>query len=167
MTDVQTAVSTSIVVDAPIERAFAVFTEDIGSWWPQEHHMLQGQESHMVLEPKEGGRIYEIGADGSDCKWSHVLVWEPPHRLVFTWELSPQWSLETDIAKASEVEVRFTAEDDGRTQGRRGTPQPRPSRRGLGRPARRHRFAAGLAARAGRLRPAGGSRRRSRMEDRS
>jgi uncharacterized protein YndB with AHSA1/START domain len=93
-----------------------VFTEDIGSWWPQEHHMLQGQESHMVLEPKEGGRIYEIGSDGSDCKWSHVLAWEPPHRLVFTWEISPQWSLEPDRAKASEVEVRFTAENAGRTR---------------------------------------------------
>jgi uncharacterized protein YndB with AHSA1/START domain len=78
--------------------------------------MLQGQESHMVLEPKEGGRIYEIGSDGSDCKWSHVLAWEPPHRLVFTWEISPQWSLETDRAKASEVEVRFTAENAGRTR---------------------------------------------------
>jgi uncharacterized protein YndB with AHSA1/START domain len=116
MPDVQTAVSTSIVVDAPVERAFAVFTEDIASWWPQEHHMFQGQESHMVLEPKEGGRIYELGADGSEWKWSHVLVWEPPQRLVFTWEISPQWSLETDMAKASEVEVRFSAEDAGHTR---------------------------------------------------
>jgi uncharacterized protein YndB with AHSA1/START domain len=116
MTDVQTAVATSIVVDAPIARAFAVFTEDIGSWWPKEHHMLQGQESHMVLEPREGGRIYEIGADGTDCKWSHVLIWEPPHRVVFTWELSPQWSLEPDTAKASEVDVRFTPEGTGRTR---------------------------------------------------
>jgi uncharacterized protein YndB with AHSA1/START domain len=116
MTDVQTAVTASTVVDAPIERAFAVFTEDIGSWWPQEHHMLQGQESHMVLEPKVGGRIYEQGADGSDCQWSHVLVWEPPHRVVFTWEISPQWSLETDRSKASEVEVRFTVEGDRRTR---------------------------------------------------
>ena len=116
MTDVQTAVSSSIVVDAPIDRAFAVFTQDIGSWWPQEHHMLQGQESHMVFEPKVGGLIYELGADGSECKWSHVLVLEPPHRIVFTWEISPQWSLETDRAKASEVEVRFTAESDARTR---------------------------------------------------
>jgi uncharacterized protein YndB with AHSA1/START domain len=116
MAEVGTVVATSTVVEAPIERAFAVFTQDIGSWWPQEHHMLQGQESHMVLEPKVGGRIYEIGTDGSDCKWSHVLVWEPPHRIVFTWEISPQWSIETDTAKASEVEVRFTAEDSGRTR---------------------------------------------------
>ena len=111
-----TAIHTQIVVDAPIERAFAVFTEDIGSWWPKEHHMLQGQESHMVLEPKKGGRIYEIAADGSECKWSHVSVWEPPERVVFTWELSPQWSVETDVARASEVEVRFTAEAAGRTR---------------------------------------------------
>lgn len=116
MPDAQTTVTTSIIVDAPIERAFSVFTEDIGSWWPREHHMLQGQESHMVLEPNVGGRIYELGADGSECRWSHVLAWEPPNRLVFTWEISPQWSLETDRAKASEVDVRFTAEGPGRTR---------------------------------------------------
>lgn len=116
MTDVGTAVTVSTVVDASVARAFAVFTEDIGGWWPQEHHMLQGQESHMVLEPEVGGRIYERGADGSDCQWSHVLVWEPPNRVVFTWEISPQWSIETDRAKASEVEVRFTAEGEGRTR---------------------------------------------------
>lgn len=70
----------------------------------------------MVFEPKKGGLVYELGADGSDCKWSHVLVWEPPHHVVFTWEISPQWSLETDQSKASEVDVHFTAEDDGRTR---------------------------------------------------
>jgi uncharacterized protein YndB with AHSA1/START domain len=116
MTDVQTAVSSSIVVDAPIDRAFAVFTEDMGSWWPQEHRMLQAQESHMVFEPKQGGRAYEVGADGTECKWASVLVWEPPRRVVFTWEISPQWSLETDQAKASEVEVRFFTETDSRTR---------------------------------------------------
>jgi uncharacterized protein YndB with AHSA1/START domain len=116
MTDVQTAVSSSIVVDAPIERAFAVFTEDMGSWWPPEHRMLQGQKSHMVFEPKQGGRAYELGADGTECKWSTVLVWEPPHRVVLTWEISPQWSLETDPAKASEVEVSFTPEAQSRTR---------------------------------------------------
>jgi uncharacterized protein YndB with AHSA1/START domain len=116
MTEVQTAVNASIVVDAPIDRAFTVFTEDMGRWWPQDHHMLQGQESRMVFEPREGGRAYELGADGTECQWSHVVVWEPPNRVVFTWEISPQWSLETDRAKASEVEVRFTAEETGRTR---------------------------------------------------
>ncbi|HEY1650756.1 MAG TPA: SRPBCC family protein [Acidimicrobiales bacterium] len=116
MSDVQTAVNTSIVVDAPIDRAFAVFTEDMGSWWPKEHHMLQSQESHMVFEPKKGGRAHELGDDGTECKWASVLVWEPPNRVVFTWEISPQWSLESDPAKVSEVEVRFTAEAAGRTR---------------------------------------------------
>lgn len=116
MPEVQTAVSSSIVVDAPIEIAFTVFTEDMGSWWPQDHHMLQGQESHMVFEPKQGGNVYELGADGSRCQWSHVLVWEPPNQVVFTWEISSQWSLETDPTHASEVDVRFTAEADGRTR---------------------------------------------------
>ena len=116
MTEVETAVSSSIVVDAPVEHAFAVFTEDMGSWWPREHHMLQGQESHMVFEPKKDGRVYELGADGTTCEWSHVRVWEPPRRVVFTWEISPQWSIVSEQAKASEVEVRFTAEADGRTR---------------------------------------------------
>ena len=65
MVDVQTAISSSIVVDAPAERAFAVFTEDMGSWWPPEHHLLGAPLARMVFEPKEGGHIYDVGTDGS------------------------------------------------------------------------------------------------------
>ena len=86
--DVQTAVSTSIVVDAPVERAFAVFTEDMGSWWPPEHHILQAPLARMVFEPKVGGQIYDVGTDGSECHWARVLAYEPPHRIVFSWEIS-------------------------------------------------------------------------------
>ena len=68
------AVATSIVVDAPIDRAFAVFTEDMGSWWPKDHHILQAPLARMVFEPKVGGRIYDVGTDGSECHWARVLV---------------------------------------------------------------------------------------------
>jgi uncharacterized protein YndB with AHSA1/START domain len=111
-----TAVRTSIVVDAPPERAFAVFTEDIGSWWPKEHHVLQAPLSHMVFEPKVGGNVYDVGTDGSESRWARVLAYEPPDRVVFSWDLSVQFQLETDPAKTSEVEVRFVPEGEGRTR---------------------------------------------------
>jgi uncharacterized protein YndB with AHSA1/START domain len=116
MTDVQTAVRSSIVVDAPIDHAFTVYTEDMGSWWPKEHHILQAPLSHMVFEPKVGGHIYDVGTDGTECRWSRVLAYEPPHRVVFSWDISLQWQLETDPAKTSEVEVRFVPEGTGRTR---------------------------------------------------
>ncbi len=116
MTDVQTAVRSSIVVDAPIDRAFAVFTEDMDSWWPPEHHIIEAPLARMVFEPKEGGHIYDVGTDGSECRWARVLAYDPPHRVTFTWDLSPQFTLETDPAKASEVDVRFVAEGAGRTR---------------------------------------------------
>ncbi len=80
MTDNQaTAVRTTIVVKAPVEVAFAVFTEDLGSWRPPEHHVLQASLTAMVFETREGGRVYDVGADGSECKWARVLAYEPPH----------------------------------------------------------------------------------------
>jgi uncharacterized protein YndB with AHSA1/START domain len=116
MTNLPTAVGTSIVVDAPVERAFAVFTEDMGSWWPQEHHILHAPLARMVFEPKVGGAIYDVGTDGSECHWARVLAYEPPHRIVFSWDISMQWQIETDPAKASEVEVRFVADGPARTR---------------------------------------------------
>jgi uncharacterized protein YndB with AHSA1/START domain len=117
MTDTQTtAVSTSIVVDASPELAFKIYTEDMGSWWPKEHHIIQAPLSHMVFEPKVGGHVYDVGTDGSECPWARVLAYEPPHRIVFTWDISLQWQIETDPAKTSEVEVLFVPGDDGRTR---------------------------------------------------
>ena len=117
MTDTETsAVSTSIVVDAPPDRAFAVFTDDMGSWWPKEHHVIQAPLSHMVFEPDEGGHVYDVGTDGSECRWARVLAYEPPNRIVFSWDVSLQWQIETDPAKTSEVEVRFVPEGAGRTR---------------------------------------------------
>src|SRR5215467_1202654 len=91
-----TSVRTSIVVDAPIERAFSVFTDGIGTWWPPEHHILQAELGEMVFEPRVGGRVYDRGVDGSECAWARVLAYEPPHRFVISWDVSVQWQLETD-----------------------------------------------------------------------
>jgi uncharacterized protein YndB with AHSA1/START domain len=111
-----TAVRTSIVVEAPLERAFQVFTEEMPSWWHPEHHILEGELAEMVFEPRVGGHIYDRGVDGSECRWAQVLAYEPPHRVVFSWNITPDWKLETDLSKTSEVEVRFTPEGDGRTR---------------------------------------------------
>lgn len=110
-----TSVSMSIVVDAPVERAFSVFTDGIGSWWPPEHHILQG-ELEIVFEPRVGGHIYDRNGAGEESHWARVLAYDPPHRLVFSWDVSPQWTIETDPAKTSEVEVRFTPEGTSRTR---------------------------------------------------
>jgi uncharacterized protein YndB with AHSA1/START domain len=111
-----TSVRAAVEVRAPIERAFEVFTRDIGSWWNPEHHILQAELAEMVFEPRAGGHVYDLGVDGSECRWARVLVFEPPHRLVITWDVSPQWQLETDPEKTSEIEVRFLAQAPDRTR---------------------------------------------------
>ena len=112
----ETLVRTSIVVDASPARAFEVFTSEIGTWWPAEHHLLQSELAEMVFEPRVGGHIYDRGVDGSECRWARVLVYEPPKRVVFSWDISTQWQVETDLKKTSEVEVRFVAETPRRTR---------------------------------------------------
>ena len=110
-----TSVTTSIEVQAPIEHAFRVFTEGIGSWWNPGHHILQAELAEMVFEPRVGGHIIDRGTDGSECRWSRVLAYEPPQRVCFSWDISLSWELETDPAKASEIEVTFTAGGPDRT----------------------------------------------------
>ena len=112
----QTAIRTSVVVEAPIERAFSVFTEDFGSIKPREHNLLGVDIVESVFEPRAGGHVYDRGVDGSECRWARVLAYEPPDRVVFTWDISPHWQIETDPEKASEVEVRFIAETPQRTR---------------------------------------------------
>jgi uncharacterized protein YndB with AHSA1/START domain len=112
----ESAIRSSIVVDAPIERAFRVFTDDFGSFKPPEHNMLGVDIAETVFEPRVGGHLYDRGVDGSECRWARVLAYEPPERVVFSWDISPQWQIETDVAKTSEVEVRFIAETPERTR---------------------------------------------------
>jgi uncharacterized protein YndB with AHSA1/START domain len=112
----ETSVRTSIVVEAPIERAFSVFTDDFGSFKPREHNMLEVEIAETVFEPRVGGHLYDRGIDGSECRWARVLAYEPPNRVVLSWDISPQWQLETDLEKTSEVEVRFVPETPERTR---------------------------------------------------
>jgi uncharacterized protein YndB with AHSA1/START domain len=111
-----TSVRTSIVVEAPIERAFSVFTEDFDKIKPREHNMLGVEIAETVFEPRERGHIYDRGVDGSECRWARVLAYEPPNRVVFSWDISPRWQIETDHDKTSEVEVRFISETPERTR---------------------------------------------------
>jgi uncharacterized protein YndB with AHSA1/START domain len=112
----EASVRTQIVVDAPIERAFSVFTEEFDRIKPREHNMLGVEIAETVFEPREGGRIYDRGVDGSECHWARVQAYEPPNRVVFSWDISPQWQIETDHAKTSEVEVLFISETPERTR---------------------------------------------------
>jgi uncharacterized protein YndB with AHSA1/START domain len=111
-----TSVRAEIVVDAPLERAFSVFTEDFGKFKPPEHNLLGVEIAETVFEPREGGYLYDRGVDGSECRWARVLAYEPPNRVVISWDISPQWQLETDLEKTSEVEVRFVSESPERTR---------------------------------------------------
>jgi uncharacterized protein YndB with AHSA1/START domain len=111
-----TSVRHEIVVQAPVARAFSVFTDEMGSFKPPEHNMLGVEIAETVFEPRAGGRVYDRGTDGSECHWARVLVYEPPDRVVISWDISPQWQIETNLEKTSEVEVRFIAEAPDRTR---------------------------------------------------
>ena len=111
-----TSVRTSIVVDAPPDLAFSVFTDDLGSWFPGEYNLMNTPIAERVFEPRVGGHVYDKGEDGSECHWARVLAWEPPTRVVFSWDISPQWQIESDPERTSEVEVQFIPEGADRTR---------------------------------------------------
>jgi uncharacterized protein YndB with AHSA1/START domain len=111
-----TQVRKSVVVEAAPERAFTAFTERFGDFKPREHNLLGSPITETVFEPHVGGHIYDRGEDGSECRWARVLAYEPPSRVVFSWDIGPTWQLETDPENASEVEVRFVPEGPDRTR---------------------------------------------------
>lgn len=111
-----TTVTAVVLVDAPIEQAFSFFTQDIGRWWNPDHHIIESELAEIVFEPRVGGNIFDRGVDGSECRWSRVLAYEPPTRVVFSWDISKEWKLEPDPAKTSDVEVRFIEEGPRRTR---------------------------------------------------
>ena len=112
----ETTVRTDIVVNAPVDRAFKVFTEQFDRIKPREHNILGVDIAESLFEPRAGGRVYDRGVDGTECQWGRVLAYEPPTRIVFTWDISTTWQIETDLEKASEVEVRFIEEGPDRTR---------------------------------------------------
>jgi uncharacterized protein YndB with AHSA1/START domain len=96
----------SFVVDATPERAFRVFTEEHGAWWPlATHHIGEKAAETAVIEPRAGGRWFERATDGTICLWGHVQVWEPPSRVVLTWQIGSDWKYDDNFS--TEVEVRF------------------------------------------------------------
>jgi uncharacterized protein YndB with AHSA1/START domain len=110
------AVRKQIVVEAPIERAFTVFTDRFGDFKPPEHNLLGAPVAETVLEPRMGGGITDRAADGSECRWARILAYDPPDRVVFSWDISPRWTIETDQARTSEVEVWVYAETPALTR---------------------------------------------------
>lgn len=111
-----TVVRRDVVVDAPVAEAFAAFVDRFGDFKPREHNLLGAPIEETVFEPKVGGHIYDRATDGTICRWARVLAYDPPDRVVFSWDISPQWQLVTDPAMASEVEVRFVADGATRTR---------------------------------------------------
>ena len=111
-----TTIRRDIVVDAPAERAFRLFTERFDQIKPREHNMLPVDIAESVFEPRAGGRVFDRGVDGSECQWGRVIVYEPPNRIVFTWDITPMWQIESDLGKTSEVEVRFISDGPTRTR---------------------------------------------------
>jgi uncharacterized protein YndB with AHSA1/START domain len=104
----------SITVKADAARAFEVFTARIGHWWPRSHCIGASPQKEVVLEPKAGGRWFEIGEDGAQCDWGKVLAWEPPARVLLAWQIGADWKYDPDLI--TEVEVTFTPVDGGTTR---------------------------------------------------
>lgn len=108
-----TAVQQSIVVEATPDRAFEVFTAGIDTWWPREHTIGSEPLARQVVELREGGRAYGVGSGGEESDWGRVLVYDPPRRVVISWDITVAWEHQTDPSKTSEIEVTFTPEGGG------------------------------------------------------
>ena len=116
MTQTEATVRRNVVVDSAIDRAFSVFTERFGDFKPPEHNLLRAPIAVTIFEPRVGGHIFDRAVDGTECRWARIIVYEPPVRIVFSWDISPEWALETDLDRTSEVEVRFYEETPQRTR---------------------------------------------------
>lgn len=102
------SVRKAIHVNAPQDVAWRVFTEQLGAWWPLAQYKIGNVNAvDAVIEPRVGGRWYERGEDGSTCEWGSVLAWEPPSRLLLSWDINADWQY--DPALKTELEIRFIA----------------------------------------------------------
>jgi len=108
------AVRREIVVDVPPDRAFELFTADMTTWWPAAHHIGSAPIAEVVIEPRTGGRWYTTHEDGSEVVIGHMRTWEPPSRIIFSWEIGSDWKPDPKVA--SEVEINFVAETDRTTR---------------------------------------------------
>lgn len=104
-----------VSVQAPPAVAWRVFTEKMGTWWPLANYKIgKANAVDAVIEPRVGGRWYERGDDGSTCDWGVVLSWEPPSRLVLSWDISADWQPDPNLK--TEIEVRFIADGKNGTR---------------------------------------------------
>ena len=117
-----------VVVDAPIERAFSVFTGRFGDFKPPEHNLLGAPVTETVFEPRVGGGIVDRAEDGSECRWARILAFDPPDRVVFSWDISPRWTIETDQAQMSEVTMKCVSTNPSLGTGNSAIASARPSR---------------------------------------
>jgi uncharacterized protein YndB with AHSA1/START domain len=106
----------TVIVQATPAEAFEVFASRIDRWWPKTHGLGATPVRESIIEPFVGGRWYTRCEDGTDVVVGHVLTWQPPERLVVSWEISAQWKPDPRASFASEVEVRFMADTAGRTR---------------------------------------------------
>jgi uncharacterized protein YndB with AHSA1/START domain len=106
----------TVTVKTSLDHAFHVFTDGFHTWWPKSHHIGKSPMKKAILEPRVGGRAYTQQEDGTECDWGSILAWAPPHRLVIAWQITGQWQYEPDLARSSEVEIRFTPLGDGSTR---------------------------------------------------
>ena len=109
-----TSVRHTITVDVDREHAFNVYTQGIDGWWNRDHTIGAVEMAEAVMEPREGGRWFERGVDGSECDWGHVIAFEPPSRLVLAWQINENWQFDPDLV--TEVEINFIAEGPERTR---------------------------------------------------
>jgi Activator of Hsp90 ATPase homolog 1-like protein len=103
-----------LVVKANQSRAFAVFTAEMSRWWPATHSVLKSPLKEHIVEPREGGRWYLVGEDGSSCQTGYVIAWRPPQSLVLAWQINAEWQYDPELV--TEVEVTFIAESADTTR---------------------------------------------------
>ena len=108
-----TSVRKSIVVNTSVQKAFDVFTSGFDGWWPRSHHIGKSPMKAAIIEGRLGGRCYTTQEDGTDCDWGQILAWDPPHRFVIAWQITHEWGYQPDLAKSSEVEIRFSPDPGG------------------------------------------------------
>lgn len=100
----------SLRVKAGRQKAFDTFTGGMGGWWLKTHSLVESGQKDVVIEPRAGGRWYEVGHDGGEKQWGRVLAWEAPDRVLLAWQLNAEWTYDPDFETT--IEVRFTEDGD-------------------------------------------------------
>ncbi|MFQ3787048.1 SRPBCC family protein [Halomonas sp. A29] len=101
--------STVHEIDLPLAQnsAFKLFAERLADWWPAEYTWSRSALNTIGIEPWQGGRCTEVGPHGFQVDWGRVLAWEPPERLIISWQIGPNRVPQPDPAHASTVKLGF------------------------------------------------------------